>query len=38
MYNVLSTIFKSILTDDETHLHVKDYASYLYRGLNSNIL
>jgi hypothetical protein len=37
MFNVLSTILKSILTDDDTHLHVKDYAAFLYRGLASGV-
>jgi hypothetical protein len=37
MYNVLSTIFRSILTDDDTHLHLKDYAAYLYRGLAAGV-
>jgi hypothetical protein len=37
MFNVLSTILKNILTDDDTHLHVKDYAAFLYRGLASGV-
>jgi len=37
MCNVLSTILKSILMDDDTHLHVKDYAVFLYRGLASGV-
>lgn len=37
MYNVICNMFKNILTDDETHLHVKDYAAYLYRGLASGV-
>ncbi len=28
---------KANLNDDETHLQVKDYAAYLYRGLQSGI-
>jgi len=37
MCNVLSNLFKKILTDDDTHLHVKDYAAYLYRGLAAGV-
>jgi hypothetical protein len=37
MYNVICTIFRNILTDDDTHLHLKDYAAYLYRGLAAGV-
>lgn len=37
MYNVVCTIFRNILTDDESHLHIKDYAAYLYRGLSAGV-
>jgi hypothetical protein len=37
MYNVLCAIFRTILTDDDTHLHLKDYAAYLYRGLAAGV-
>lgn len=37
MYNVICSIFRNILTDDDTHLHLKDYAAYLYRGLAAGV-
>ena len=33
----LAKLLKKTLSDDETHLHVKDYAAYLYRGLESGV-
>ena len=37
MYNVIATIFRTILTDDETQLHLKDYAAFLYRGMTAGV-
>lgn len=37
MCNVLGNLLRAILTDDNTHLHVKDYAAFLYRALASDI-
>ena len=34
---MLSALFREILTDDQTHLHVRDYAYYLYRALSSGV-
>lgn len=33
----LGKLLKKTLSDDETHLQVKDYAAYLYRGLESGV-
>lgn len=32
-----SKLLKNTLSDDETHLQVKDYAAYIYRGLESGV-
>jgi hypothetical protein len=37
MAESLGKLLKSSLSDDETHLHVKDYAAYIYRGLESGV-
>ena len=37
MHSLLSGLLRSVLTDDHTELHVKDYAAYLYRALSSDI-
>ena len=33
----LGKLLKNTLSDDETHLNVKDYAAYIYRGLESGV-
>lgn len=37
VYNALTSIFRDILLDDEIHLHLKDYAAFLYRGLAAGV-
>ena len=37
MFNMMTNLFKSILSDEETHLPVKDYATMLYRGLQNDM-
>lgn len=37
MAETLGKLLKTTLTDDEIHLPVKDYASYIYRALESGI-
>lgn len=37
MLNVISHMFKNIFRDDECHLQIKDYAAFLYRGLQSDL-
>lgn len=37
MAETLSTLLKKTLSDDEAHLHIKDYASYIYRGLEAGV-
>jgi hypothetical protein len=34
---MFTLLLRQTLTDDETHLHVKDYAAYLYRGLQAGV-
>lgn len=37
MVNLIGSMFTKILANDEEHLHVKDYAAFLYRGLEKDI-
>ena len=36
MLNMLTNLFRSVLTNEETHLPVKDYATMLYLGLQTD--
>lgn len=36
MLNLIKNIFRTILTDEETRLPVRDYAAMLYRGLEND--
>ena len=37
MVEALSGLLRKTLTEDDCHLHVKDYAAYLYRGLEAGV-
>jgi len=37
MKEYLGKLLKATFSDDETHLQIKDYAAYLYRGLQSGV-
>ncbi len=37
MLNIITGLFKEVLTSDETRMPVKDYAAMLYRGLENDI-
>ena len=37
MLNIVTTMFNEVLGNDEEQLYVKDYAGFLYRGLEKDI-
>ena len=37
MLNLVTTMFNKVLSNDEEQLYVRDYAAFLYRGLEKDI-
>lgn len=37
MLNMITNLFRYILTDEETRLPIKDYATMLYLGLQNDM-
>ncbi len=37
MINIVTSMFSKVLSNDEEQLYVKDYAGFLYRGLEKDI-